>query len=62
MFSNLIVYTGKENYDNQIKYGEETFKELEEINKTGFVFRGIQHKIHVLCCCDWKAGACIEGY
>ena len=55
------MIVGSENYENQIKYGAEVFKELQELQSTGFNFYGIQHEIKVICCCDWKAGACIEG-
>ena len=44
-----------------MKYGKEIFQELEEIEANGFLFGNQPHKITVVCCCDWKAGACIEG-
>ena len=44
-----------------MKYGQETFSELEHIIQTGYCFQGIQHSVEVVCCCDWKAAACIEG-
>ena len=52
---------GDENYDNQVKYGADTFLALEQIKSEGFLFGGVHHKVDVVCCCDWKAGACIEG-
>ena len=56
-----IIWPGQENYENQMKYGCGTFIELENLQKNGFDFQGIKHSINVVCCCDWKAGACIEG-
>ena len=44
-----------------MKYGNEIFKELHDINTHGMEFGGIHHQVLVVCCCDWKAGACIEG-
>ena len=57
----LCILLGSETYDNQLKYGNETFKELELISKTGWYFENIHHSVDVVCCCDWKAGACLEG-
>ena len=57
-----IFQTGAESYDNQLKYGEEVFMELKNIQDNGFQFEGIHHDIRILSCCDWKAGACIEGF
>ena len=37
------------------------FMELEDLRNCGYYFEGIHHTIDVVCCCDWKAGACIEG-
>ena len=54
-------YSGAENFENQLRYGRKTFAELEEINRNGFYFSGIHHKVDVISCCDWKAAACIEG-
>ena len=59
--SYLIFFTGPENYENQIKYGKEVFEELKELQENGFNFFGSYHDINIVCCCDWKAGACIEG-
>ena len=44
-----------------MKYGQETFKELELLAEAGYTFGGILHSIDVLSCSDWKAAACIEG-
>ena len=44
-----------------MKYRKEVFQELTNLNEYGFEFEGIHHDITVICCCDWKAGACIEG-
>ena len=44
-----------------MKYGKETFCELEYVNENGFIFQGIHYDIQVVSCCDWKAAACIEG-
>ena len=57
----MSLITGDENYDNQVKYGQEVFHQLHEIQQNGFHFEGVLHAIKVICCCDWKAGACIEG-
>ena len=51
----------RETYENQIKFGKHTFSELEQIRREGYYFNGIHHEIEVFLCCDWKAGACIEG-
>ena len=59
LLMNLIA--GVENYENQMKYGEKTFAELEDINRNGFSFNGIHHQVDIISCCDWKAAACIEG-
>ena len=56
-----MLYEGEESYDNQIRFGKETFKELQTIDKTGYYFEGIHHQIDLVCCCDWKAAACLEG-
>ena len=53
--------TGQENYENQFKYGKETFKELQDIKETGHFFEGHHHTVDIVCCSDWKAAACIEG-
>ena len=58
-FSN--IFQGAETYENQLKYGKEIFEELQNLQSTGYFFRGCHHEIHIVCCCDWKAGACIEG-
>ena len=58
---NLVLFSGHESYENQVKFGKKTFLELEAIATNGYHFNGIWHKIDVVCCCDWKAGACIEG-
>ena len=61
-FKFTVIYcAGKENYENQCKYGKETFQELEALQKTGYLFQGHHHSIEVVCCSDWKAAACIEG-
>ena len=57
----LAYISGHETYENQMKYGLETFQELENLQRNGFVFEGIKYFINVVFCCDWKAGACIEG-
>ena len=57
----LLSNEGEENYENQLKFGQEIFHELENINDTGYYFHGIHHTIQVISCCDWKAGACLEG-
>ena len=44
-----------------MKYGEEVFNELKDLQENGYYFEGIHHEIIIVCCCDWKAGACIEG-
>ena len=44
-----------------MKFGKRTFSELEDLKKSGLDIEGIHHDIHIVCCCDWKAGACIEG-
>ena len=53
--------TGAENYENQEKYGLETFEELMDLNTNGYVIEGEHHDILVVSCSDWKACACIEG-
>ena len=57
----LIIISGDKSYDNQIKYGQDIFKELEDLQESGFDFEGIHHDIKIISCCDLKAGACIEG-
>ena len=60
----LTIYTlfsGQENYENQMRFGKRTFAELENLNKNGIVLKGIQHSIDIVSCSDWKAGACLEG-
>ena len=52
---------GNESYDNQVKYGGDIFLELETLQREGYIFEGKLHKVDVVCCCDWKAAACIEG-
>ena len=59
--SEMNYFSGDENYDNHLKYGKEVFEELTELQRTGCDFEGIHHEIKVISCCDWKAGACIEG-
>ena len=56
-----IIEIGDESYDNQVKYGGQTFAELESIQIEGLIFEGQHHRVDVVSCCDWKAGACIEG-
>ena len=58
---NLHCNSGDETYNNQMKYGKEVFEELNELQQNGFDFEGIHHDIKIVSCCDWKAGACIEG-
>ena len=58
---NENTFVGQENYDNQLKFGAKTFSELDELRVSGYHFNGIHHQIDTVCCCDWKAGACIEG-
>ena len=55
------ISLGHETYENQVKFGKKTFLELEDISRNGFYFEGILHQVDVVCCSDWKAGACIEG-
>ena len=57
----LFMFTGEETYENQVKFGTETFQELEHLDEEGYSFQGIHHKVNVICCCDWKARACLEG-
>ena len=57
----LYFFPGAETYENQLKYGKEVFQELREIQENGFDFQGVHHDIKIVSCCDWKAGACIEG-
>ena len=52
---------GAETYDNQVKYGKDVFEELMYLQEHGFKFEGVHHDIKIICCCDWKVGACIEG-
>ena len=44
-----------------MKYGSEVFEELKDLQDNGFMISGIMHEIEIVCCCDWKAGACLEG-
>ena len=57
----MYALLGSENYENQLKYGAEIFQELKHLEENGYHFEGIHHDIQIVCCCDWKAGACIEG-
>ena len=57
----MKCFPGSETYESQLKYGKEVFQELQELQEHGFVFGGIHHDIKIISCCDWKAGACIEG-
>ena len=50
-----------ETYENQCKYGKVTFEELEKLQSEGLMLHGIHHDIEIVCCSDWKAGACMEG-
>ena len=61
MFVSHFFFQGQETYENQMKFGKETFEELERINAEGYYFEGFHHSITVVCCCDWKAAACLEG-
>ena len=54
-------YTGKENYENQKEYGERIFREIEDFAEGGVDINDIHHDILLVCTCDWKASACIEG-
>ena len=56
-----MINIGAENYENQLKYGAEVFEELKNLQRTGYIFEGYHHEIKVICCSDWKAGACLEG-
>ena len=58
--SNLFI-KGAEDYYSLKKYASDTFKELEEINETGFVIGRYHHQIKIISTSDWKAGSCIEG-
>ena len=42
-------------------FGKKTFAELEQLKRNGYYFQGVHHEIEIVFCCDWKAGACIEG-
>ena len=55
------IKSGTENYKNQLKYGKHTFEELQEIARNGWFFDDNHHIVDIISCCDWKAGACIEG-
>ena len=57
----FVDQAGKETYENQKKYASEVFKQLENIHNNGIIIAGCWHEIDVVCCCDWKAGACLEG-
>ena len=63
MFENnkSLYLTSAETYENQCKYGQEVFEEFNTLQEEGFNFGGFHHDITVVSCCDWKAGACIEG-
>ena len=44
-----------------MKYGKEIFEELQNLQMNGIIIANHHHEIKVVSCCDWKAGACIEG-
>ena len=60
-FKVTVCILGEENYENQKKYGSEVFKQLNDLKRKGCFFQGKWHKIDLVCCCDWKCGALIEG-
>ena len=47
-----ILFTGAENYENQMKYGKEVFQELKELQANGLMFDRIHHEIKIISCCD----------
>ena len=57
-----VLFKGDENYDNQKLFGQEVFNELARINRNGYYFDGKHHQVKVVCCCDWKAAATLQGY
>ena len=57
----LFHILGNESYENQKEYGEKIFNELHDMKENGVEINEINHKIHLVCSCDWKASACIEG-
>ena len=61
IFTSVNLNLGVENYENQLKYGSEVFQELNDLQRTGYVFDGYHHEIKIVCCSDWKARACLEG-
>ena len=56
-----FILKGQENYENQMRFGKRTFAELENCSNNGLILKGIQHKVDIVSCSDWKAGACLEG-
>ena len=57
----MVFHVGDEMYENQMRFSKRTFAELDKIKRDGYLFQGVHHEIDVVFCCDWKAGACIEG-
>ena len=56
-----MLSLGEENYENQKKYGQKVFDELNRIQRDGVFFNGVWHKIDLVCCSDWKCGSIMEG-
>ena len=52
---------GTETYDNQKNFAKIVFDELKDIEHTGLMLDQQLHTIELVCCCDWKASALIEG-
>ena len=42
------MYSGDETYDNQMKFGKNTFIELEELQNFGYDFQSIHHQIDII--------------
>ncbi len=42
---NVLIFTGDENYDTQLKNVSSVFGEMEELSRTGIVVDGITYKI-----------------
>ena len=57
----MLLLTGIETYENQKKFAKIVFDELQEIQRNGLIIEGVMHDIELVCCCDWKASAIIEG-
>ena len=57
----ITFWPGDETYENQAKYGSQTFAELLDLNMNGYMIEQQHHEIRVISCSDWKASSCIEG-